>query len=129
MSEDKPKDFWVFNDVASRFKVYDEGVLHVSEILPNEISEIKTLRAENARLRKELIHYETDALHSCWNECTRSICVERRETEGIRVENEKLKKQLEIATKALSAIKDFEYRPPTPELCAVEALAKIEGMK
>lgn len=45
---------------------------------------IAQLRLENEQLKEELRKYEADAVHSCHDECTRPMCVLRRENERLR---------------------------------------------
>lgn len=86
---------------AREFKIYHgcssveggnvtEQFIIAREVLPDDQSEVE-------RLKKELIHYETNALHSCHAECERAMCVMSRE-------NESLKAQVSMLVEALRKI-------------------------
>lgn len=115
----KAREFWIYpneRDFTNRTEIQDAfsancysrwagtGLsIYVREVLPDEQSEFERLKYEIEKLKKELIHYEADAIHTCGPDCQRVICVERRE-------HQKLKEAAAVLVGALNGLKnDYSF--------------------
>lgn len=70
----------------------------------DDFGEVEEVIERIKALKAQLLHYETDALHTCHDGCTRKICVLGRE-------NERLKEELSEAMDCIKkmASNDFEH--------------------
>jgi hypothetical protein len=77
------------DDLVERLRAIGEAEMYESPastkaLIDEAADAIESLRAENARLTKQVANLEARGIHSCNDECQRPLCVAQRENARLR---------------------------------------------
>jgi hypothetical protein len=94
------------DDLVERLRAIGEAEMYESPastkaLIDEAADTIESLRAENARLKRDMANLKANGIHSCHADCQRPLCVTQRENARLTEENERLREALEAAGQAL----------------------------